>query len=290
MRFLKILAMTLLLFVTWSVHVLHLGVFSPPTIGASSYSLSPKKGEWIDKSRFGTHQLILYGSPYERGLESGRLTRDLMYREEEELTQKLRLFIPSTIVFAAFELATMRWFWGLDAYLEPWMTEEMYGVSKSANSEFDVYADAFTRQIAYHGVHEVGQLAVDQGADDMGCTAVALPYRDGFVIGRNFDFEASRILDSEKIMKWVFPDKGFAFVSVIWAGMVGGVTGVNEHGVYLSMNAAGSMDFRRWGTPSTLVLVKALQNSKTAHDAVQIIRKATMFLTDIFVVADKTSA
>jgi hypothetical protein len=87
----------------------------------------------------------------------------------------------------------------------------------------------------------------------------------------------------------VFPDKGYAFVSVIWAGMVGGVTGVNENGIYLSINAAGSTDFRRLGTPSTLVWHKAMQNSKTIDDAIRIIRDETMFITDIFVVADKKS-
>jgi predicted choloylglycine hydrolase len=286
MKLFKIFLMAFLLLVTWAVDVLHLGVFVPPKVAARDHP----PGVWIDKSRFGMHQLILQGAPYDRGLEAGRLTQGLLYREEKELIHKLQELVPSNFLLSALELVAMRWFWGIDAYFESWMTQEMYGVSKSASHDFDHVADPFTRQIGYHGVHEVGQLAVDRGAADKGCTVVALPYRDGFVVGRNFDFEATRTLDTEKILKWVFPDKGYAFVSVIWGGMVGAVTGVNEHGVYISMNAAGTMDFRRFGTPSSLVLLKALQNSKTADEALHILRDETMFITDIFVVADKNRA
>lgn len=289
MQVFKILAMVSLLFITWCVLVLHMGVMVPPHISPSAQDSANSSGKWIDKGRFGMHQLILSGSAYGRGLHSGRLTKDLLLKQEQILTKKLETFIPSRVAMALLEIAAIRWFWGIDAYFEPWMTEEMYGVSKSASHDFDGYADTFTRQIAYHGIHEVGQMTVDQGVENMGCTAVVLPFRDSFVIGRNFDFEAGRIFDSEKILKWVFPDNGYAFVSVIWAGMVGGVTGVNEKGVFISINAAGSKDFRRYGVPSSLVLIKALQNAKTAEEAVAVIRNEKMFITDIFVVADSTS-
>ena len=122
----------------------------------------------------------------------------------------------------------------------------------------------------------------------MGCTVVAVPFGGTYVLGRNFDFEGGRIFDTEKIVKWVFPSKGNAFVSVIWAGMVGAVTGVNERGVYISLNAAGSSDTRRLGTPSTLVLLKVLQEANNAEDALRILQTEQMFITDIFVVMDNS--
>jgi hypothetical protein len=68
--------------------------------------------------------------------------------------------------------------------------------------------------------------------------------------------------------------------------MVGAVTGVNERGLYASINAAGSEGFRRAGTPSTLVLYKVLREAENAEQALQILREAHMFITDIFVVMD----
>ena len=280
-----VVSLLALLILTWSIDIFHVGVFPVPPLESER----PHSSQWLGKEKFGINQLVLSGGAFERGLDAGKATARLLFSQEKELTDQLRSFLPSIFARDAFFLVIIRWFWGAEKYFEPWATREMYGVSKSASHDFDDLGDPFTRQIAYHGLHEVGQLMVDQGSEDMGCTVVAVPHAQSWIIGRNFDFEGGRVFDSEKIMKWVFPDQGYAFISVIWAGMVGAVTGVNEFGVYISLNAAGSRDFRRHGTPSTLVLLKALQFSKTADEALQIIKDGTMFITDIFVVADRHS-
>lgn len=277
-----------LLGVTWVIDVYHIGVYPRPPLARLAEELAAPgpPAWWRDRSRAGIHQLVLEGSPFHRGIEGGHATRDLIYRQEKELNTELARIIPSAVLLRALTLIGMRWFWGIDRYLEPWMSDEIYGVSRSTTHEFDYLADRFTRQIAYHGLHEVGQLMVDQGGEDMGCTVVALPFQGSWVLGRNFDFEGGRIFDTEKVVKWIFPDRGHALVSVIWAGMVGAVTGVNDQGIYLSLNAAGSTDFRRQGTPSTLVLLKALQEAGSAREAIRILRDSSMFITDIFVLLD----
>ncbi len=209
----------------------------------------------------------------------------MLRAQEDELTTRLFHFVPRWL-FLALEPFGIAYFSGIDAYFEPWMTQEMYGVSKSAPHEYDWLGDGYTRQITYHGIHEIGQMMVDQKGDVMGCTVAAVPTAKSWLLGRNFDFEGGRIFDREKIMKWVFPDDGYAFVSVIWAGMVGAVTGVNEHGIYVSLNAAGTKHYRRIGTPSTLVALKILQHAKTADEALAILRESTLFITDIFVLLD----
>ncbi len=284
---LRVVALLGLLVLTWGITIFHVGVFPVPSPEAEG----PHTSQWIGKEKYGVNQLVLTGGAFERGLAAGKATASLLFRQEKELTDQLRDFLPSRLARDVFFIGVIRWFWGAEKYFEPWTTREMYGVSKSASHDFDELGDPLTRQIAYHGLHEVGQLLVDQGSEDMGCTVAAFPYGSSWIIGRNFDFEGGRVFDSEKIMKWVFPSpgQGNAFVSVIWAGMVGVVTGVNEYGVYISLNAAGSRDFRRQGTPSTLVLLKALQFSKTALEAVQVLKEGTMFITDIFVVADHSS-
>lgn len=270
---------------TWCVAILHRGVAIPPVI--PSASTPARESRWISKHEMGINQLLLFGSAYQRGLASGSLTQGLLYQQEREMNRLFSQFFPNPIVRVGFNLALMRWYWGIEDYFDPWMLEELYGVSQSASHDFDFLADRFTRQIAYHGLHEVGQWMIDN-AQPFGCTVFAVPFQNSWVIGRNFDFNAGRVFDEEKVMKWVFPTEGFAFVSVIWSGMVGVVTGVNENGVYISINAAGTKDFSRYGTPSTLVILKALQFSRTAMEAKSVIESAQMFITDIFVVADST--
>jgi hypothetical protein len=231
--------------------------------------------------------LILEGSPYERGLKSGELTKDLLLLQEDSLVGKLREWIPRDWMLQALVLGASLWFHGAEDYIDPEYLQEMYGISRSAPEKYDFLADGYTRQIAYHGLHEVGQMMVDQGGENMGCTVLAAQAGKNWIVGRNFDFEGGRVFDEKKIIKWVFPDRGHPFVSVIWAGMVGVVTGVNSKGVYGSLNAAGSEDFRRVATPSTLVLLKIMQEASTVWEAANIIKNSEMFITDIFVLADR---
>jgi isopenicillin-N N-acyltransferase-like protein len=277
---------SLLLIATFTLASLHAEVAIKPAefVGKTA----PITARFIDKSQLGIHQMILTGTPFERGYNLGKLTSGLLLRQEAVLFDQLEAWIPNRIALKGFAIFCANWFRGLQNYFEPWALEEMYGVSLSAPQKYDFVADGFTRQIAYHGLHEVGQLMVDKGVG-FGCTLAAVPYQGAWIIGRNFDFEGGDIFDREKIMKWVFPDRGNSYVSVIWAGMVGVVTGVNENGLYISLNAAGSDDFSRVGTPSTLVIAKALQFSHSIDDAIEVFKTTPMFITDIFILSDTKS-
>lgn len=275
--------LALLLAVTFVLNVYHMGVVRKPDVRGKT---APAEAKWFDKKEHRIHHLFLTGAPYGRGVKAGELTKHLLLAQEETLLTQLKRWIPERWMIQFLVMGASIWFQGVEDYIEPEHLEEMLGISVSAPKEFDFLADGFTRQVAYHGLHEVGQMMVDQGLEDMGCTVVAAPRASSWIVGRNFDFEAGRIFDHEKVVKWVTPNRGYPYVSVIWAGMVGAVTGVNTAGLYASINAAGSDDFARVATPSTLVLVKVLQEAGTVDEAIEIFRNTRMFITDIFVVAD----
>lgn len=274
---------TVVFFVLVLTWVLHLGTLPPPSIVEE-----PAQSRWISKEDGGLNHLILEGgSAYGRGYESGRWTKSLLYQQELELRNRLKELLPGLWVAKILSLFSMVWFQGLDKYVEPAMLEEMYGVSKFTDPKFADFADGYTRQLGYHALHEVGQYFVDHGPGTYGCTVFLVPTAQGWLLGRNFDFEGGRVFDDEKIVKWVFPKEGHAFVSVIWAGMVGAVTAVNERGLYISINASGSGDFRRLGIPTTLLVTKILQSAETVNEAIQILKEAQIFISDIFVVVDR---
>lgn len=279
---LRFLFSSALLIWTVMLALFHSGVMYKPQVTNTHTATS----QWYDRKSFGIHNLVLTGPDYERGLEAGALTKHLLLEQEDALNDQLDPLLPQKWMRQAAVLGLIAWFQGIDRYLPQAHIEEMYGVSQSAPAKYNYLADPLTRQVAYHGLHEVGQMMVDQGFEGMGCTVAAIKRGNNWVLGRNFDFEGGRIFDREKIVKWVFPDQGYAFVSVIWAGMVGAVTGVNEKGVYISINAAGSDDFARVGTPSTLVILRVLQEAATTEEAVAILEKAPVFISDIFVVSD----
>lgn len=282
-KFIKYSFLLLLLAWTWILNTYHAGVFPKPKV---SLETPVSEAFWFERREHGLNHLVLFGEPFPRGRRAGEFTSHLLAQQEEQLITKLKSILPSPILIQAMVLGAITWFQGIDQYLEPAWVEEMYGTALTSSKKFDYLADGFTRQIAYHGLHEVGQMMVDQGAQDMGCTVVGLPLAKSWLIGRNFDFEGGRTFDSEKIVKWTFPKTGHAFVSVVFSGMVGTVTGINEQGLYISLNAAGSDDLRRLGSPSTLLITKALQEASTSEEAIALLRNAQMFITDIFVILD----
>ncbi len=269
----------------------HLGLLQtdlqPPDI---HYKENPHASGTLQIDRFGMRHVFLLGAPFGIGVEYSRLTKDLMEEQEKRLIAKMEGFFHYPWLIKAFIAASALYFSGLDQKIKPEHREQMFGVSKGASTAFNTLGTPYARQIAYHGLHEIGQMMIDQSWATMGCTVMLWPSKNGSIVGRNFDFDADRIFDDKKILKWVFPNERLAYLSVTWAGMVGVVTGVNEKGVYLSLNAAGSDDWRRIGTPTTLVVLDVLENARSAKEALQIIEAAQTFITDIFVVADASGS
>lgn len=282
----KIIVSFVLIILTSVLLINHIGTVVPKEISASEKS--GPQGIRIEKSENSHRHIILQGSDYHRGSEFGRLCQAELLKQEELLISKLDGFIGNSFIQGLFFTSAMLWFYDADKFIDDPSLKEMQGVAKWAPKKYDYLSDGLTRQVAYHGLHEVGQMFVDEDRVDMGCFASAIQSRNKeWVLGRNFDFDVDGIFDREKILKWVFPDQGQAFLSVIWGGMVGAVTGVNQQGIFVAINAAGSDDFARVGTPTTIVVKNILTQSKSLEEAIQILKESTVFITDIFILADR---
>lgn len=287
MRFITV---SILASVTWVASLLHVTAQPPPTLPALNTQARLPASMFLERSEHGVHHLVLHGSPYFRGRAEGSLTKSILAREERVLFQEFERFFPSPFFRALFLVGAMRYFWGVEKYFSDPVMEYLYGLAPAASPSYNHYIDPFTRQAVLHGIHEVGQLFVDIHRDDLGCTALVVPNGDSWLIGRNFDFEVGRLFDEEKTLKWHFPDVGNNYLSISWPGFLGTVTGVNEHGLYISLNAAGSSDFRRYGQPTTLLATEILQFSSNIDEAIIRLKEAETFIADIFLIADRHRA
>lgn len=278
----------ILIILTLFLFINHLGTVVPKKI-AIEEERGPN-GIRIEKSEKSHRHIILEGSDYHRGSEFGRINQNEILMLENLLVSKLDHFIGNSFFQRIFFSFAMVWFYDEADYIDLSSLKEMQGVSKWASSKFDYLSSALTRQLAYHGLHEVGQIFVDDDRVDLGCFASAIQSKNNeWVIGRNFDFDVEGVFDKEKILKWVYPDDGIPYLSIIWAGMVGAVTGINQQGIFVAINAAGSDDFSRVGTPTTIVVKNILSKCKTLEEAVALLKESHVFITDIFIMADRKS-
>lgn len=109
------------------------------------------------------------------------------------------------------------------------------------------------------------------------CSTIALPASaspDAVArFGRNLDFPSFNVADKASVLFIVHPKDGYAFASVAWPGMVGVLSGMNEHGLALC-NMEVDRDGRKPDAmPYTLLYRTVLEKCKTVSEAVALLEK-----------------
>jgi len=242
---------------------------------------------WFLKRR-GSSLLYLEGDPFTMGYANGALTAEFMEIQERSLLDTVRTAIPSRVALLATSLLVLVNNRDLSTFVPLEHQVEILGISQAGTDPFPEMGSRYNRILNYHAAHDIAHWVWDKPI--VGCTAFAArgpATADGhLLVGRNFDFEAGRHFDENKVIALYKPARGLAFLSVAWPGMSGAVTGINEAKIFCSLNGAHSQDRRRLGTPVSLVVRQVMQEARTLEDAVRIIRLATVFVSDSYLVAD----
>ena len=91
--------------------------------------------------------------------------------------------------------------------------------------------------------------------------------------GRNLDFDSLNIADRYTRLFIVHPDSRYAFAAVGWPGMIGVLSGMNEHGLTLAnMEVTRSPRFPQ-AMPYTLLYRTVLEQCRTVDEAVNLLCK-----------------
>lgn len=257
-------------------------VVEEPTPGFYTYD-----NNWLRKSNSGLYELYVEGSPYERGVINGKLSRQLVVNQEKHFTDKISEMIPSR-VYVNFLKYFVAWFnRDLDNNIPEEYMREIYGVSRSASDEFSFIGPGFYRMLNYHAAHDIGHFL--QELHMVGCTSFASwgdkKTDSSLIVGRNFDFFVGDKFAEEKIVAFINPDQGYKFMMVTWGGMIGAVSGMNEAGLTVTINAAsGPVPFNT-ATPISIVAREVLQYAETIDEAYAIIDDRRTFVGQSFLVA-----
>ena len=238
------------------------------------------------KNKFGVWELYVEGDGPERGLITGSLTRELIHKQEKAFMTKIESLVPkksSQNFLSKFVFYFNR---KMHLHVPEEYKSEIYGVSRFALKEYDYFAPPYLRSLYLHGAHDIGHALQDLML--VGCTSFAAwgsKTEDGeLLIGRNFDFYAGDEFAEEKIVAFVNPDQGHKFMMYTWGGMIGVVSGMNEKGITVTLNAGKSKIPFLAKTPVSLVAREILQYAQSTSEAIEIAKKREVFVSEAIMI------
>ncbi|MEG2101215.1 MAG: C45 family peptidase [Flavobacterium sp.] len=238
------------------------------------------------KNKQGLWELYAEGDPLEIGLNTGALTDSLLKKQQQIFFSKITDLIPSN-----FEQKMLRHFlkwYNRKLYLnvpEEYQTE-IFGVSEYTSHEFDNIASKYQRGLYLHAAHDIGHALQDLAL--VGCSSFAAwneKSEDGsLILGRNFDFYVNDAFAENKIIAFINPKEGHKFMMITWPGMVGAVSGMNQEGLTITINASKSKIPLIAKTPISILTREILQHAATIDEAVAIAKKRKVFVSESIMV------
>ncbi|MCX6266687.1 MAG: C45 family autoproteolytic acyltransferase/hydrolase, partial [Bacteroidetes bacterium] len=256
------------------------------------YKIGPN---WLKKSSSGLWEMYLEGTPFKRGIINGKLSKHLIAAQEKAFIEQIREMIPSDF-YLRFLKYFIYWFnRNLDHHLTDEYKLEIYGISLSASEQYSFIGSNYQRILNYHSAHDIGHALQDYSL--VGCTSFgvwgAMSKDSSLIIGRNFDFYAGDEFAQNKIVCFEKPDQGYGFMMVTWGGMIGTVSGMNEAGLTVTINAAQSEIPTSARTPISIVAREILQYASNISEAYAIAKKRETFVSESILIGsakDKQAA
>jgi len=289
-RWLRIFLWLVLILVLYLAYVI---IIFPPKVADKSamdlQRIQPQKdfyvvgNSWLRKSETGLWEMYVGGNAFERGVKKGKLTKELSEFQENAFVAQIRKLVPSNLWLNILRLFVAWFNRNLEDHVLSEYQQEIYGESLYASNKFNFIGPKYERMLYYHGAHDIGHALQDKRLV-VGCTAFAAWDKksvDGnLIVARNFDFYVGDDFAQNKIIEFVNPDSGYKFMMVTWAGMIGAVSGMNEHGLTVTINASKESIPASAATPISLVAREILQYAKNIPEAYAIAEKRETFVAE----------
>jgi isopenicillin-N N-acyltransferase like protein len=287
--FLLVIVAIVIVFICW---FLLTAIDHPPIVNDLS-SLDTKRekfGEntyfvgnnWLRKSESGLWEMYIEGDPFERGVAFGKLTSELLLYQESTFIEQIKKLVPSTGYLKFLKYFTAWFDRNLDKNIPEEYKLEIYGTSFACSPEFDFIGSGYQRQLNYHAAHDIGHAL--KSLNMVGCTSFSCwngrSADSSLITGRNFDFYMGPEFAENKIVCFYNPSSGHKFMMISWADMIGVVSGMNDKGLTVTINAAKSSIPGQASTPVTILAREILQYAENIDQAYSIAMSRKLFVSE----------
>lgn len=248
-------------------------------VGENFYRIG---NNWLRKSKSGLWEEYVEGEPFERGVVTGKLNKELMATQESYFIAQIHQLVPNNNYLKFLRLLTLFFNRNLSQSVPEENRLEIYGESLSAPHEYDYVGGAYERMLNYHAAHDIGHMM--QNFALVGCTSFSAwgdkTSDSTLLIARNCDFFVGDNFAKDKIIYFCNPSQGHKFAFVTWGGMMGCLSGMNERGLTVTINAAKSDLPTGSAMPISLLAREILQYAGNIDEAYAIAKKRKTFVAE----------
>ena len=245
-------------------------------------------------NKHGHWEAYLSGNAVERGSAYGLLSKDLLKYQEDVFVDQIHEIIPSEWWVEFLHKVIIVFNRDMGTHIPMELREEIYAMSLSCSDEYNAYGSPYVRQLNYHAAHDIGHAMQEYML--VGCSSFAVWDEESvtgdLLVGRNFDFYVGDRFAENKVILFVEPTVGYKFASVSWPGMMGVLSGMNERGLTVTINAAKGALPLSSAMPISLLTRQILQYASTIDEAYEIAKQYKTFVSESILVgsANENSA
>lgn len=240
----------------------------------------------IETGNGGNICFYAHGTPFEIGSAMGRLAPELLYYQEKVFIERIKEMVPSDFYLGFLRVMLGVFNRNLASNIPDEYKTEIYAFSQYCTDEFNIIGSPYDRQLNYHAAHDIGHAM--QRYMLVGCSSFGVwgerSANGNLLIGRNFDFYVGDDFAKNRLVSVIRPEKGFGYISVSWPGMIGVLSGMNEKGLTVTLNAAQGDIPRISATPVSILAREILQYASNIEEAVAIAGKYRTFTSEQFLI------
>ena len=233
-------------------------------------------------NEYGIWEAHISGNSIDRGARYGILCEDILETQEEVFVNQINEMIPSDYWVDFLHKLIIVFNRNMAKHIPEEYREEIYAISKSCTNKYNSYGSPYVRQLNYHAAHDIGHAMQEYML--VGCSSFACwadqSESNHILVGRNFDFYVGDDFAKNKVIVFVEPDSGYKFASISWPGMMGVLSGMNEKGLTVTINASKGVIPTSSAMPISLLARHILQYASNISEAYTIAQKFETFVSE----------